>query len=973
MNPTLLRFQKQHGVDGTRALDFARCCAVPVALTPELVHLIRVNLFPDLPYTIESDLLFSPLIEEAGPGLYELRRDLRKELLSELRGKEEGRHVAQLLARYGRARLPWAARGEAEEARYPSLETAQQFGAFAWLSPSKAREWLTSAQSNEALGMSREWFVAMEKEIETYVSNIRGKGTNYFNKITEFKLVFLGDAGNGKTTLAKQLRGEPFNPEEGKTDGIDIYPWYFLDGERQIRLNVWDLGGQEIYHATHQFFLTERTLYVLVLNSRQNESQNRLDYWLKTIRTLGNDAPILVVQNQHETNPHELNRKLLKEKYPTIQGFFQTSCYLGTGIAELRQAIQATIVTMPHMLNEMPEAYFQVKDHLEQDKRDFISYVEYQEICRNKEVYNNESQKILAGILHDLGIILYFQDDFRLMNTIVLNPEWITYGIYKIIDYSSIPAAKNAFLRLKTLDIILPSDRYPKDQRRYIIEMMMKFELCFQLEGRDEWLIPELLAPDEPQNAGDFTHALHFEYHYDFLPSSVLSRFIVRTHHLRHTYFWHDGVVLEDGANQARVRADIDENTIKIEVSGPPNTRRDLLAKIRDQFAHIHHTLKGMDVEEMIPIPNHTTAKPVPYAFLLQLEQARQETFDWGGVRDRLLVTDLLNGIAATRAVPFPERSSAKPKFAPPNGPQTVDIDIELKTIAEIVSVAEDNERYLRQLVRVPKENKLVPFVGAGMSLPIGMKSWTATLESLYERAEDTLTARQAREFGEARARWALDEAAQVLWEAMGDKWFNDRIKALFGRDTLSADKIKAAPVALLPQIASGPVLTTNFDAVLEHVYGDFDVHKDIVLGDSRADALLNRWDDKQHFLLKLHGDADESTGRVLTRAQYDRAYDDSTSRLPDLLRQLFASRRPLLFLGCSLEMDRTVEELRKVGLQMRNAYHFALLKDPGTAERNRRQNELVGKLGINPIWMRDYDDIRPILEFLVRVRSLGR
>lgn len=42
-----------------------------------------------------------------------------------------------------------------------------------------------------------------------------------------------------------------------------------LKGEEDVRLHVWDFGGQEIMHATHQFFLTERSLYLLVLSGRQ--------------------------------------------------------------------------------------------------------------------------------------------------------------------------------------------------------------------------------------------------------------------------------------------------------------------------------------------------------------------------------------------------------------------------------------------------------------------------------------------------------------------------------------------------------------------------------------------------------------------------------------------------------------------------------------------------------------------------------
>ena len=309
----------------------------------------------------------------------------------------------------------------------------------------------------------------------------------------------------------------------------------------------------------------------------------------------------------------------------------------------------------------------------------------------------------------------------------------------------------------------------------------------------------------------------------------------------------------------------------------------------------------------------------------------------------------------------------AQPILVAQPTPTIVDISKELEALSEIVRVAEDNLRYLKQLVRAAQENRLVPFVGAGMSQPVGLKLWPEAMEAIYQQAKPSLTVDTAVAFGSARATGRLEEAAQVLWEAMKDKWFNDRIHALFGQDTLSTEKIKTAPVSLLPKIANGPVLTTNFDAVLEQVYGDF---TEVTLGDYRADKILDDWDDKKHFLLKLHGDADENYGRVLTRDQYDRAYDERQSRLPDLLRQLFSSRRPLLFLGCSLDMDRTVTELQKAGMHLHNASHFALLKDPGEATRNRRQNELVGELGIQPIWFRDFNDIRLILEFLVRVRG---
>jgi len=53
------------------------------------------------------------------------------------------------------------------------------------------------------------------------------------------------------------------------------------------------LRGQQIYHATHQFFLTERSLYMVAWNARLGAEQGKLHYWLDTIKALAPKAPVL--------------------------------------------------------------------------------------------------------------------------------------------------------------------------------------------------------------------------------------------------------------------------------------------------------------------------------------------------------------------------------------------------------------------------------------------------------------------------------------------------------------------------------------------------------------------------------------------------------------------------------------------------------------------------------------------------------
>jgi internalin A len=117
--------------------------------------------------------------------------------------------------------------------------------------------------------------------------------------LNEVKVLLVGDGGAGKTSLVKRLVGEEFDGNEYQTQGINIKEWRFKNKKKEIKVNFWDFGGQEIMHATHQFFLSKRSLYILVLDSRREE---KAEYWLKHIRSFGGDSPILVVLNKIDEN-----------------------------------------------------------------------------------------------------------------------------------------------------------------------------------------------------------------------------------------------------------------------------------------------------------------------------------------------------------------------------------------------------------------------------------------------------------------------------------------------------------------------------------------------------------------------------------------------------------------------------------------------------------------------------------------------
>ena len=63
----------------------------------------------------------------------------------------------------------------------------------------------------------------------------------------------------------------------------------------------------------------------------------------------------------------------------------------------------------------------------------FIQYNDYKMMCDEEGIRGESEQNTLVGFLHDLGVILHFKD-IPLLNTHVLDPEWVTNAVYKMVN-----------------------------------------------------------------------------------------------------------------------------------------------------------------------------------------------------------------------------------------------------------------------------------------------------------------------------------------------------------------------------------------------------------------------------------------------------------------------------------------------------------------------------------------------------------
>lgn len=472
--------------------------------------------------------------------------------------------------------------------------------------------------------------------------------------LSETKILIVGQGGVGKTSLVRSIQGEKFDGQENMTEGIAINRWQVdcqprpENAESKIVVNIWDFGGQDIMHATHQFFLTKRSLYLLVLDARLTQEENRVEYWLKIIQSYGGESPVLIIGNKIDQKPLDIDRKGLKKKYSNIIGILETSAATSVGIQALKATIAEQVNALPHVHDLLPETWFRVKTELEDlgHSINFITHDRYLELCSENDVDEDTNQRTLIGFLHDLGVVLYFQDEPSLEALGILNPQWVTNGVYKILNSPTLLQNKGV-LTTTMLDEILNLPEYPRGKRLFIINMMRKFELCYDLEPDKVFLVPDLLPKDESEGF-DFDGLPAFQYQYPVLPSSVVTRFIVRLNsHIHNNVVWRNGVLMQIGENRALVKADFEERQVSIAIDGPEHTRRDALAAIRYQFDEIHASIKGLNPQKRIPIPGAPGAEPLEYEYLLMLEQAGDENYRVkdGGRLVTVNIRQLLSGI----------------------------------------------------------------------------------------------------------------------------------------------------------------------------------------------------------------------------------------------------------------------------------------------------------------------------------------
>ena len=158
---------------------------------------------------------------------------------------------------------------------------------------------------------------------------------NYEKEDMNFKVLFLGDSGVGKSTLVIRGIKNKYDSFYSPTVGFDILNYIVKIEDKVIKLQIWDTCGQEEFSMCNQTLFKNATLVIMVYSIISQKSYDNLKKWISRVKNLSNENPIFFLVgnksdlfSQREVNFNEA-KKWGKEKF---EFFVETSSKYGYNV-----------------------------------------------------------------------------------------------------------------------------------------------------------------------------------------------------------------------------------------------------------------------------------------------------------------------------------------------------------------------------------------------------------------------------------------------------------------------------------------------------------------------------------------------------------------------------------------------------------------------------------------------------------------
>lgn len=341
-------------------------------------------------------------------------------------------------------------------------------------------------------------------------------------RLNRCKLMFVGDGAVGKTTTLGSLKNLVEKSKKSKqalldnvaTDGIDMHPIRIpagfkytqghIGGSESINFSCWDFAGQDVYTYTHQFFLSDKAIYLIGFNVENairpdGDPLNmiRVDYWLQSISMRFPASPIIIfgthidgkaTKEQLKALHKQLTEKYVKNKKLKVLKVVFLSNETGKGLKDLLDEIKSVCKGKKFAPVLGIEKEYDIRWVLLEERgkaigglrvMPIISFEEWLEIAKADVGLTNEDDvRKATQFLHDTGSLVWFNEE-GLSDIVCLRPDFLAEVFAAVISAKT--GLSSGILKHEFLLQIwkgFPLYLYP-----YMLALLEKFEITHRLEG----------------------------------------------------------------------------------------------------------------------------------------------------------------------------------------------------------------------------------------------------------------------------------------------------------------------------------------------------------------------------------------------------------------------------------------------------------------------------------------------------------
>ena len=345
------------------------------------------------------------------------------------------------------------------------------------------------------------------------------------------KLMLVGMANRGKTTLVKRLQGKECRNES--TVGVDVSKWWHKPSpeKKPFHFSIWDFAGQQEYYATHQCFLSQRSLYLLVFNLNDGDAGvQELKPWLNNIALRAPHSCVIIIGTHLDEVPDEMREEInqllyrvadLAENYQTkLQivevipvglmnrieniGILKDAIYDHAANCRTRNGQHIMGQKIPASYHALDKKLEQVQQEVRQGLREPIMHAS--EFCTMVQKMNLvdiqdlEELNTAALFLTDVGSLLHYDDwSHNLHELYFVDPCWLYDMMSKVVTVKQQnPFVKNGILYSKDIPLLFKDVQFPWKYFEQFLTLLDRFEVALVLDNR-RLLIPSMLPEERPQ------------------------------------------------------------------------------------------------------------------------------------------------------------------------------------------------------------------------------------------------------------------------------------------------------------------------------------------------------------------------------------------------------------------------------------------------------------------------------------------